>query len=138
MSRRYVDSNVFFYAKIMDREYGKSCSHILRKITTGELEASTSALIPIEVANAMRKFGLEAEVVAEIRAIFSLGIDVCAIDPSDTQEAAEIFSGSSINPYDCLHAAVMKRMGLNEIISADKEFDKIDWIARVDPNSMTK
>jgi predicted nucleic acid-binding protein len=41
-----------------------------------------------------------------------------------------------MNPYDCLHAAVMKRMGLDEIISADKEFDKLRWITRIDPKSM--
>jgi uncharacterized protein len=136
MARRYVDSNVFFYAKILDGVYGKSCSNILRMIASDELKASTSALVPIEVANAMRKYGLSKDVATEIRAIFSLGMEVYGIEAADAQEAAEIFSGAKIGPYDCLHAAVMRRMGLDEIISADKEFDKLDWITRIDPKSI--
>jgi predicted nucleic acid-binding protein len=138
MAKRYVDSNVFFYAKILDGVYGQSCSSIMRMIASDELKTSTSVLVPIEVANAMRKYGLSKDVAAEIRAIFSLGIEVYGIEASDAQEAAEIFSDAKISPYDCLHAAVMKRMGLNEIISADKEFDKLSWITRIDPKSMGK
>jgi len=133
---KYVDSNVFFYARILDREYGKACSSVLRMTSSGELEASTSTLVPIEVANSMRKFGLGEAVASEIRAIFSLGIEVHGIEAADAQEAAEIFEKSRINPYDCLHAAVMKRLGLKEIISADKEFEKVDWIARLDPRKV--
>lgn len=35
--------------------------------------------------------------------------------------------------YDCVHAAVMKKAGVVDIISADRDFDKIDWIKRRDP-----
>jgi predicted nucleic acid-binding protein len=84
----------------------------------------------------MRKYGLAEDVAIEVRAIFSLGIEIYGIDPTDAQEAAEIFSHANISPYDCLHAAVMKRNGLNEIISADKEFDKLNWITRIDPKSV--
>src|ERR1039457_3221038 len=103
MAKQYVDSNVFFYARIMDGVYGESCSNILRLIASGELKASTSVLVPIEVANAMRKFGLAKVVAPEIRAIFSLGIEVHSIDAPDAQVAAEIFSSASISPYDCLN-----------------------------------
>ena len=138
MARPFVDSNVFFYARIMDGVYGKSCATLLRSIATEKLVASTSALVPIEVCNSMRKYGLAADVGAEMRAIFSLGIEIYGIDASDAQEAAEIFESARINPYDCLHAAVMRRMGLSEIISADKEFDKISWINRIDPRTPQK
>ena len=80
MAKLYVDSNVFFYAKIMDRVFGKPCSEILGDISSGNLQASTSALVPIEVANALRKYGLAKDVVEEVRAIFSLGLEVYAID----------------------------------------------------------
>jgi predicted nucleic acid-binding protein len=31
--------------------------------------------------------------------------------------------------------AVMRRAGIEEIISADKDFDKIAWIRRLDPKT---
>jgi hypothetical protein len=49
-------------------------------IASDELDAATSVLVPIEVANAMRKYGMAAEVAAEIRAIFSSRIDVYSVD----------------------------------------------------------
>ena len=44
-----------------------------------------------------------------------------------------IYDEFRVSPYDCVHAAVMKKAGIVEIISADKNFDKIDWIRRRDP-----
>lgn len=129
----YIDSNVFFYAKIMDRVYGRACSEILSKIAAGEMEASISALIPIEVANALRKFGLVAEVTPEIRAICSLDVEILQIEAADAREAAEIHGETKVSPYDCLHAALMRKSGLREIISADRDFDRLRWLKRVDP-----
>ncbi len=134
--KRFVDSNVFFYAKIMDGAYGKSCSNVLRMIAANELEASTSVLVPIEVANAMRKYGLAKAAAEEINAIFSLGVEVYDIEAADAREASQLLSEVDIGPYDCLHAAVMRREGLSEIISADKGFDKIKWLTRVDPKAI--
>ena len=136
MPKRFVDSNVFFYAKILDGSYGKSCATIIRKIASKELQAATSALVPIEVANAMRKYHLEKEVADEVSSIFSLGMEISGIEAPDVQEAAEIFADARISPYDCLHVAVMRRTGLEEIISADKDFDSVAGITRVDPKSL--
>ncbi|MDA4136806.1 MAG: type II toxin-antitoxin system VapC family toxin [Thaumarchaeota archaeon] len=55
------------------------------------------------------------------------------MNPTDAQEAAAIYAASRISPYDCVHAAVMKRNGLDEIVSADMEFDKVPWLKRIDP-----
>ena len=71
MAKFYIDSNVFFYAKIMDRVFGGPCSEILRSLASGTLEASTSALVPVEVANALRKYGRSKDVAQEVRAIHS-------------------------------------------------------------------
>ena len=136
MPRVYIDSNVFFYAKIMDRAYGRSCSNVLRKVASGATNASTSALVAVEVANALRKYGLAKDVPAEVRAIFSLGIEVFHLEATDVREAAEIFAETNIGPYDCAHAAIMRRNGLKEIISADKEFDRLHWLKRLDPRSI--
>lgn len=129
----FIDSNVFFYAKIFDREYGDACAKILDKIVKGELEAITSTLIAVELANALRKFGLGNEVKEVIDAVFSLDIQVYEADSLDVRNAARIFDEFRISPYDCVHAAVMRKAGIVDIISADKDFDKIEWIKRRDP-----
>ena len=137
MARLYIDSNVFFYAKIMDRVFGNACSNVLRSVASGETKASVSALVPIEVANALTKYGLPNEVPAEIQAIFSMGLEVYPIDDSDAREVAEVFDRTRVSPYDCAHAIVMRRYGLKEIVSADTDFNKFEWVKRIDPRSFT-
>ncbi len=135
MGRLYVDSNVFFYAKIMDKVFGMSCAEILRKLAAGESQASASTLVPIEVANALRKYGRGKDVAQELHAINSLGIEIFVIEVVDVREAAEIYDKVGISPYNCVHAAVMKRNGLDQIVTADKEFERIEWIKRLDPRN---
>lgn len=136
MAKLYVDSNVFFYAKVGDRVFGESCAAVLRRIASKEIEAAASGLVPIEVANALRRYGLAKEVVGEVRAIFSLGIEVLPVEAADVRDAAEIFGEVGVSPYDCLHAATMRKNALSEIISADREFDRIGWLKRLDPRSL--
>ncbi len=133
METFFIDSNVFFYAKIMDKEYGKDCARILNAIADGGLKAVTSSLTIIEIANALRKYGLGSEVKKVVDALFSLDLNVFSVDPVDVRIAAEIFEEIGISPYDCTHVAIMKKAKTNKIISADKEFDKIPWIKRLDP-----
>lgn len=135
MARAYVDSNVFFYAKIGDRVYGKSCSEVVRRISSGRIEGAISSLIPLEVSNAMRKFGLGREASAEVEAMLSLGMEVFPLEASDLEEVVRVTAEYNVGPYDCAHAVLMKRYGIKEVISADRAFDKFDWIHRVDPDN---
>ena len=129
----FIDSNVFFYAKIFDREYGNACARVLGKIEKGELGAVTSTLVVVELANALRKYGLGDEVRDVVDAVFSLDMRVFEVDSIDVRTAAGFFDEFRVSPYDCVHAAVMKKAGIVDIISADRDFDKIEWIKRRDP-----
>lgn len=129
----FVDSNVFFYAKILDREYGDVCAGVLGKIERGDLKAVTSTLVVVELANALRKYGLSDEVKDVVDAVFSLDMRVFEVDSIDVRTAISIFDEFRVSPYDCVHAAVMKKAGVVDVISADRDFDKIEWIKRRDP-----
>jgi predicted nucleic acid-binding protein len=133
MAGVYVDSNIFFYARIMDKVYGKSCADAIRRIQSRKIEASASTLVPIEVANAMRKYGLAKEAANEIHAIFALGMEILPVEGTDVQESVGIYRDAGISPYDCLHAAIMRRYGIKEVLSADKDFEKLPWLKRLDP-----
>lgn len=133
MAVYFIDSNVFFYAKILDSEYGGACAKILEKISKGALKAITSVLVIVELANALRKYGFGDEVREVIDAVFSLDTQIYEVDAIDVRNAAEIFDEFKISPYDCVHVAVMKKAGVVHILSTDKDFDEIAWIKRLDP-----
>ncbi len=102
-------------------------------IAAGSLNAATSSLVLLEVANSMRKYGLLREVEVEINAILSLPLRLETLEPGDAKRAAELFSTYRIGPYDCGHVAIMERVASKLIVSADKEFDKVKAIRRIDP-----
>ena len=136
MARTFVDSNVFFYAKVGDRIFGESCTRVLRAISNGQLQASMSVLIPLEVANALAKYGRAKQVPSEIAAMLSMGIEVLPLDASDLGEVGSVFEETGISPYDCSHAVLMRRYAIREIISADGDFDRFDWLIRTDPRRL--
>jgi predicted nucleic acid-binding protein len=132
----FIDSNVFFYAKMLDREYGEDCAKILDRIVKGKLKAATSTLVIIELANALRKYGLSEEVKDVVDAVFSLDIRIFDVDSLDVRNAVNTFDEFRISPCDCVHLATMKETGITNIISADKDFDKVNWITRSDPKDV--
>ncbi len=138
MEPYYLDSNIFFYAKISDRKYGDACARILQELAEGKLSGATSTLALVETSNALRKYGRPSEVPDEVAAIYSLGLTVHELLNVDVRLATEIFAQTSVNPYDCAHAAIMKRVGLRNIVSADGHFEDIPGITRTDPLSFPK
>ncbi len=133
-----MDSNIFFYAKIRDKKYGDACARILHYLGEGKLSGATSTLALLETSNALRKYGLSSEVPDEVGAIYSLGLTVHELLNLDVRLATGILAETKVNPYDCAHAAIMKRTGLQNIVSADGHFDDISWITRTDPLSFPK
>lgn len=131
----YVDSNVFFCAKIADPRYGEACARIIEDIAIGELRAAASALVILEVASALKKYGLGRAVRGEINAICSLGMILDPVDEIVLGWVGEIHHETGVDPYDCVHAATMRKLGVTEILSADKDFDKIPAIRRIDPKN---
>lgn len=131
----YIDSNIFFYAKIRDTQYGEACAKIIETIANAELKAVASTLVVLEVANALKKYGLTDAVKDEIDAICSLGMTLGAVDDIIIRWAGDIYQKVGISPYDCVHVATMRKFGTTEILSADKDFDKISGIQRTDPKN---
>jgi len=52
----------------------------------------------------------------------------------DVHEAARLADGySDLSARDLLHAAVMNRLGVRQIVSTDNDFDNLPGIERLDP-----
>lgn len=129
----FLDSNIFVNGRIKDRKYGSSCARIITDLAQGRLSAATSTLALIEVSNALRKIGLGKELALEINSIYSTGIVVSELLNVDVRLTVELFKGTGVSPYDCAHAAIMKRIGLDTILSTDPHFEDIPGISRLDP-----
>lgn len=130
-NKYFIDSNIFFYAKIGDRKYGECSKKVIRKIYEVEAEGHVDVLVLLEVANALSKFHMKREeITREITAIISLPINIVDVSKEDIVESSEI----DLKPYDALHYYVSRKIDAR-IISADSDFDKF---GRVDPCEIDK
>ncbi|RLE61644.1 MAG: type II toxin-antitoxin system VapC family toxin [Thermoprotei archaeon] len=119
----------------MDRKYGESCAKVVKMIHAKDIRAVISSIIILEVANALRKYGIP-DIYRRIKGILSLPLRVVDVTINDTLRAIELSEIYRISPYDALHVVVMNREGLRNIVSADRDFDRIDLVTRVDPKSL--
>lgn len=131
----YLDSNVFLYAFVGDPVYGAACARVLADVDSGAVRGATSCLALLELANALRRMGLQARAGRAVAGVRSLPLEVADVTADLAEDAAAVAARTRKNPYDALHAATMARIGLTRIVSADADFDRIPSLARIDPRA---
>lgn len=132
----FIDVNVFMYAAGRPHPYKDPCLQILSDLESGIL----SGLVNTEIFQELlyRYFHIQlAEKGAELcRNIFQLPIKILPVTEQDIRLAIDLFElhqNKGLKPRDAMHAATMKNNGVSKIISADRDFDAIDSIKRIDP-----
>ena len=113
----YIDTNIFDYSALAHPTYGKVCKRIIDDIQNGKINACCGFLVPIELLGSLARIDAEKAGVA-VAAFFSLPIGMIQIDEEVLHDAASIMLDSGVR-YDSIHAACMRRKGLDTIITED-------------------
>lgn len=93
------------------------------------------------VQELLHVYGREAPVardsaIAYVRSILELFDRCCRSKPPDARRAVELVERSAgLSARDAFHAAVCLRRGL-DIISTDRDFDRVVGARRIDPASL--
>ena len=118
----YVDVNIFQYWLTADRLYGDRAKKILRQYRN-KITSSLTIWI-LFILNP----GNEEKI---LEAIEALDIRIAPLRIQEIREAITLSNSIGLDIEDSIHLATMKELGLNEIASNDKDFDKVPWIKRV-------
>ena len=135
----YLDTNIIIYAIGKHSEYGKACEKILLDIESGKLKASSSILVLVEVINVLKKINkilkkekkAQLDIKRNIDAILSLPIIWLELNFLIIKIASEY--DYDVSGVDYIHLSSMELNSIAKIVSADKEFDKIRFVERIDP-----
>lgn len=130
---------MIIYAVENHPKYGAKCRKILEDMEAGKLEVCCSTLVLIEVINILVKINKilkgsgerELDIRKNIDAILSLPIQWIEVSPMLIRRASEY--EYPVSGVDYVHLASMELNGVEDVISADKELDKVVWVKRVDP-----
>ena len=129
---RFVDANVFIYILIKSpRESFETSRKILQRIEAGE-EAITSTAVLREVVDWLEYNRRKKEIKVFLTAVNSY-ISLHKTTPSweDMLSALDHMEAEDIDYVDALTLHTMKKNGLDEIYSNDRDFDRVTWVKRI-------
>ena len=130
----FVDANVPMYAIGAEHPLKAPCAAILRAIGRGDLAATTDTEVLQEILHRYVSLGQRARAIEVATLVADAMPFVVSVIPADLQAAMVLIAEHAVLPVrDAIHAAVMRRSGVELIISADHHFDVIPGLTRIDP-----
>lgn len=128
----YLDANFFVFASLDTSEKGLNAAKIQKDIIEGKLFGATSSLALDEVMWSFIK-NKRLEILRKtIEEIYSMkNLTIKEVDASVPLLALDFIEKYNLKPRDAFHAALMKNFGINEVVSDDSDFDKVEWIKRI-------
>ena len=131
----FIDANVPIYAAGRQHPYKEPCARVLRMVASSPEAFVTNAEVLQELLHyykASGRWSLGREVVRNFGDLMQGFIEpVTAEDILLAASMADTHQG--VSARDLVHAAVMKRLNAQKVISADSDFDKVDGVERLDP-----
>jgi len=129
---RFVDANVFIYQIIQSPQKDYEISEqILQRIEKGE-EVAISLPVIQEVIKWLEYNKRKKEIGDFLLFVNSyLSMNKLTVEWDSFLQAIEEMDKKQIGFVDSLTLQLMKRNGIHEIYSNDKDFDRIDWVRRI-------
>tara|TARA_Y100000310_G_scaffold323165_1_gene383168 strand:- start:6599 stop:7009 length:411 start_codon:yes stop_codon:yes gene_type:complete len=132
---KYLDTNIIIYAIENHAKYGKKCKKILQDIQDNKLKTCSNILVLVEVINVLTKLNktleIKLDIAENINAILNLPIEWYELSFPIIKHASNY--NFKVSGVDYIHIATMEINSIFEVITADKEFNKINFLKRVDP-----
>jgi predicted nucleic acid-binding protein len=135
MAELFIDTNVFVRHLAQDHaEYSPKATAFFARIERGELKAQTAETAIFEAVFTLeRRYRAAKSVIRE--GLLSL-IELPGIVVSGKQRLRrvfELYAEHNMSFGDAYHVALMEQLGIEEIATFDRDFDRVPGIRRVEP-----
>jgi predicted nucleic acid-binding protein len=132
VSSVYIDTNIFLYAMGGESRHRKPCREVVDAIRRGRIVGETSVTTLEEVVHHRRRRG-DDDAVARGRQVAQL----CSIHPLDRELSLAALDLMERHPHletgDAIHMATAAAQGVTRVLTADRDFDDVPGIERLDP-----
>ena len=136
MAGPLIDTNVFVRHLTQDHaDYSPKASAFLARIERGELSANAAEIGIFEAVFTLERAYRASK--ASIREGLLPLIDMPALLLSGKQRlrrAFELYVDRNMSFGDAYHVALMEQLGIEEIASFDRDFDRVPGVRRVEPS----
>jgi predicted nucleic acid-binding protein len=132
-----VDSNVPMYAAGAQHEYREACQQVLARALAGDLNAASDVEVHQEILHRYLSLRLPEkarEVSEDFEALVPRVLDLSIGDIARARELSVHYP--QLPARDLLHVAIMLGHGISSIVSADRHFDAVREVRRLDPRAL--
>ncbi len=131
----FLDANILMYAVGSEHPLRQPCRDALRKSVDARVPLITDAEVLQEILH--HYFAIQRPDAAG--AVYRSAVDLCEevlpVTEKETSRALDLLrSHAEITPRDAIHVATMEAAGIRNLLSADRDFDVIPSVRRVDPS----
>ncbi len=134
--RVFVDVNVPMYAAGVDHPYKDACIWVMSELVMDRWQGETDTESLQEILHrygARGRTDIGLQVVAHMRAVVDHIHPIGDHTMRLTERNFARFTPGGMQARDCIHLAVMQEQGISQIITADRHFDNLPGITRLDP-----
>jgi predicted nucleic acid-binding protein len=133
----FLETNVFLRHLRGDHaDFSHRATALLRRIEEGSLKVHTADTVIFETVFTLERVYKQSKVA--IRDAFLPLIELPGIVLPGKRRFRQVFSyyiDKNISFADAYHAVLMERRGLTQIVSFDRDFNRIPTVTRVEPDS---
>lgn len=134
MTRILIDTNVFLYARGRAHDYRDPCRAVLQAAADGLVQLEASVEVVQEFAHVLMRRGIDRpSAVIQAREVGAQ----CLLHAFDQDVLARALTLVAHHPAlgmrDAVHAATALAADVAQVVSADRIFDGVEGITRVDP-----
>ncbi len=137
MNRQFVDTNIFLRALTQEPAgQAAACQALFEKAQRGELALTTSEAIVAEVVYVLSSKNLYGLSRDEVRARLYPFLTLSGLKLPARRlylRALDLFAAHRLDFEDALAAAHMERDKISQILTYDREFDRVPGIERLEP-----
>lgn len=134
-----VDANIFLEVQL-GRARSKECEELLTKIMKGEIKAFTTDFLLDSVAIVMEGEGAKPSALRKFleSMMFYDGLTIHSLSITDKIITTALMEDTKLDFDDTSVYFSMKSLGIDEIVSFDRDFDELPGIKRIEPVDVLK
>lgn len=134
MRRFLCDTNVLVYAVGAPHPYREACRAIVAGQGEGLLSGEVTAVVIAEFAHQRLRQVRDRREASDAARQVGAAFRVHAVGEDDAELALDLFARSAgLDAFDALLAATALNRGVDAVVSADRAFDAVEGIERMDP-----
>lgn len=134
---RFVDTNVFLRFLVNDiPEQADACEAVFRRAVTGEEALYTTDMVMAEIVWVLESYYELSR--SEVRAKMEKILNTPGLTFGNKEviiHALALYDEKGVDYIDAYNAHILKAMGIEEIYSYDKHYDRLNWLKRIEPST---